>query len=169
MKHLLEHRQELSQQMDTLTLEHDELYQNVIGETTDQPHPLVARVDRWQSVSVQRIQQVADEIRSNLRKLLSEVKKNVGASLHQMMQEVKESRSMETFTELDLQKWMDQLKQLREQLEKPPTIELMADDDENFLTHIPLIHLRDLPQMKGKYTVEYQKRLLCLFSFLPNH
>ena len=150
VKHLLEHRQELSQQMDALTLEHDQLQQNLTEKTTDQPHPLVVRVDRWESKSLRRIQQVVDEIRSNLRKPLGEMKRNIGESLHQMMQELKESRPMETFTEIDIQKWMNQLKQLREQLENPSTMELIGDEDERALPHIPLIQLQASQQRKGK-------------------
>ena len=43
LKHLPEHRQELSQRMDELTLEHDELQRNLTEESDDQPHPLFSR------------------------------------------------------------------------------------------------------------------------------
>lgn len=149
LKHLTEHRQELSQQMDALTLEHDQLHQNLDGETNDQQHPLIARIATWESKSIKQIKQVANDVRLTLRNSLNQVKRNIQESLSHITRELEESRQMETYTELDLSKWMDQLKELREQLEKPSTIKMKHDEDKESSTHISLIQLRILQQRKG--------------------
>ena len=46
MKHLLEHRQDLSRQMDECILERDQLQANLTTDDNDQQHLLLTRVDR---------------------------------------------------------------------------------------------------------------------------
>ena len=150
VKHLLEHRQELTQQMDALTLEHDQLQQSLMGESSGRQRSLHTRIDQWESRSINRIHQVADEVRSKLRKSLEDQKTNIRGSLHQVSRELQESRQTETFTEIELNKWMDRLKELREQLEKPSAMEVIDDGDKNSSTHISLIRLRVVQHMKGK-------------------
>ena len=154
MKHLREHRAELSEQMDDLTSEHDQLQQHLMRDTADHPSPLMTRVDQWESKSIQKIQQVAAEVRSQLTELLAQTKQNIGESLRQIATELQENRQMETFTETELNKWMNQLKELRQELEIPSTIDVMNDENAKSSRHILLIRLRVLEQMKGN-GVEY--------------
>ena len=150
VRHLLEHRQELSQQMDALTLEHDELSENFTIDPNDyQQHPLLTRVDRWESNSIERIKTVANDVRSQLRDFLIETKTKLRQSFDDIAHELQESRRLETYTETDLAKWTNQLKQLREQLDKPPMIKMM--NDEGSSTHIPFIQLRSIQRVKGKF------------------
>lgn len=46
--HLLEHRKELSQQMEKISHHHDEIQQTLLGEDSVQEHPLFRRVDQWE-------------------------------------------------------------------------------------------------------------------------
>lgn len=102
LKHLPEHRQELSQQMDALTLEHDQLQRNLTEESDDQPHPLFARIDHWELQSIERIKEVSDEVRSQLRESIARTKKNICDSLHRIAANLDENQRTETFTETDL-------------------------------------------------------------------
>ena len=147
LKHLSEHRQELSQQMDALTLEHDELQRNLMKESNDQPNPLFARIDRWESQSIERIKHAAHEVRSQLRESLAQTKKNIRDSLHQIAANLEENRRTEAFTEIDLQKWLSQLEELKDQLDKRTTVELIDSEDRASSTHIPLLTSY---RMKGK-------------------
>ena len=158
MKHLLEHRQELHEQMDILTLEHDQLQQHLTRETTDQPSPLMARINRWESKSIEKIQRVADEVRSQLRDLLAQTKKDIERPLQQIAAELRENRRAESFTETELKKWTNQLRELKAQLEKPSTIRLMNDEGGISNNHIAFIRLQGvttLEQIKG-INVEYR-------------
>ena len=51
--HISEHRQELSEQMGGLTLEHDQLHRDLMEETTAHLSSLMARVDRENPTSGQ--------------------------------------------------------------------------------------------------------------------
>ena len=57
---------------------------------------------------------------------------------------------MESYTEIELSKWMDELKELRKQLERPMKIEIMHDQEERTLTHIPFIQLRIVRRKPGR-------------------
>ena len=136
--------------MDALTLEYDQLQQDVAEETHDQQHPLIARVNRWESNCIEKIKEVANDVRLRLNNSLHQAKRNIQESLPQINRELKESRSAETYAEPDLSKWADQLRDLREQLDRLPILQLIGDDeDEASSTHIPLIRLRILQRMRG--------------------
>ena len=113
IKHLLDHRQEFSQQMDQLTLEHDQLQQNLTANDNDRSNPLISRVDRWETKSIQKIKQIADEVRQQLRNSLGQSKKKVERSLRTITHELQENRQREAFAEIHLAKWMTQLKDLK--------------------------------------------------------
>lgn len=153
LKHLNEHRQELSQQMEDLTFEHNELQQNLMlyEHDNDQEHSLIIRIDQWEIKSIDRIKQVADDIRQDLRKSFNRSKNKIQKLLRPMTHELEEGRHMETYTENDLAKWKKQLNELRKQLnDLLMMIELDHDEDEPSLTHLPLIQLRMIQKDKGK-------------------
>lgn len=149
-KHLGEHRQGLSRQMDRLTLEHDQLEQNLGLNGDDHPHPLITDVDQWESKSIEKIKQVANEVRRQLKDSLAQMKRSIRESLDNMSKEFEENRRMATYTEIDLKKWTDQLEDLKEQLNKPAMIKIRHGDDERTSTHIPLIQLHLIKEKPGE-------------------
>lgn len=102
---------------------------------------MIKRVDRWEAKSIQKIKQIANEVRQQLRKSLDHSKKNIGESLYRIADELRESRQTEAFTEMDLAKWMKQLQRLKYQLENLPKINITHDDDEASSTDLRLIQL----------------------------
>ena len=70
-KHLNEHRDLLSHQLDEIVIEHDTL-QQTIHENKDKQndqHPILKQIDKWEIDSIIRIQQVAEEARQQVKKL----------------------------------------------------------------------------------------------------
>lgn len=151
MKHLYEHREDLSQKMDDLGHQRDQLQQNLILESDDHPHLLLSRVDRWESKSIKRIQQIAHEVRCQLRKSLDEMKGSMQECLREITHEFQESRQMEAYTEIDLNRWTTRLREIREKLETPSMIEITCDDDDEPASRdIRVIQLRIIQQNRGK-------------------
>ena len=138
-KHLVEHRQELSHEMDHLTQQHDELHQDLIS-TNDDQHPLFIRINKWEQRSMERIRQVADEVRENVKEHLNTNKRKLQRSLDEITDELRSSRENEDYTETELQNWLNQLRELRQQLFQPSTIE-MSHDGDDLSEKIPLIKL----------------------------
>ena len=175
-KHLLQHRQELHHQMDALGAEHDQLRLNVNTEIQSHLPSLLDRINRWESTSIQWIRQVANKARSELKRAHDDVTKTIKGSLDQLTQELHERREMDAYTEIQLNKWMQQLKDLRERWEKRIKLEMMDDQDEEMSsTRIPLIQLRIVQGRQsrgGKMSArfhqiqEYQTDLLLLSTLV---
>lgn len=148
-KHLAGHRDELSRQMDDLTVEHDQLQHDLVSDGDARRHPLFTRVDRWESDAIQRINQVASEVRDQLRDLLGRSKRQVEESLRAITDELQENRRMENHTEIELTRWMTRLRELREQLDRPSTMEMENDHVQASSADILMIRL-STKQDKGK-------------------
>ncbi len=72
-KHLNEHRDLLSHQLDEIVLEHDALQQTITENKNKQnkQHPILKEIDRWEKDSIVKIQQIAEEARQQVKKLTS--------------------------------------------------------------------------------------------------
>ena len=128
--------------MDEITLEYDQLQDSLSTKTdASQKHPLLGRVDRWESKAMKRIQRVANALRSELNASLAETKKSIRESLRPIGRKLEEHRRAETFTEIELQKWMKQLQELKEQLDQPVALELIESEDRKSSRYIPLMRL----------------------------
>jgi hypothetical protein len=64
-KHVVEHRQKLHHQLDDIIVEHD-ILQETINTNKDQSHPLVDCIDEWEQKSIEKIQQIAKELRQKI-------------------------------------------------------------------------------------------------------
>ena len=142
IKHLLEHRQELSHQLTEHILERDQLQANLTADGSARPHLLLTRVDRWEAKSIERIKRVAQQVRTELEGILSRSRRTIEELLRPITAELEENQRTDNYTELELTRWMRQLKELKEQLEKPPSVEMMDDEDDQPPTIIPLIQLQ---------------------------
>ena len=79
-KHLNEHRDVLSHQLDEIVLEHDTLQQTIVENKgmQDNQHPLLKQIDQWERDSIRKIQQLADEVRQQVRELTGAYKSKLG-------------------------------------------------------------------------------------------
>jgi hypothetical protein len=125
-RHFIEHRQELATQMDQIGQEHDLLQRDMIQENGE--HPLLSRINDWEQTSIATIQEAAAQARIDLRKSINHTKNQVKTSLGQVTKQFESSRQSDDYTEMDLNKWIEQLAELRWMLETPSTIEIVDDD-----------------------------------------
>jgi hypothetical protein len=126
-KHTDEHRQELSIQMDSIGQEHDVFQRDLNKEM--HPHPLLSRIDEWERESIKKIQQVAKQTRVDLKELIDQNRKVLKTSMNQLTDELQSSRDSEDYTEIDLKRWLNRLKELRNELEKPLALNIIDDED----------------------------------------
>ncbi|CAM4806764.1 unnamed protein product [Rotaria magnacalcarata] len=135
-KHAEEHRQELTNQVETLGQEHDILQRDIDNDTTH--HPLLSRIDTWERESIDKIQQVANQARHDLNKFIDQTKQALKMTTNRLKSELQTSREAEDYTELDLKKWIDQLTQVRLDLEKSMNAYHLnddVDDDQKSIIH----------------------------------
>lgn len=165
LRHLFEHRQELSKEMDRLDEEHEQLEQHLMRAKDDQ-HPLFTRINVWEQKSIERIRQVADEVRVDLRRYLDRTKLRVKMSLNKVAKELERSREADAYTEMDLKSWLNRLRELRQQLDRPTVIELVHDQDETS-KKIRLIQLQYKHAKSSKGLNRFETTRHLLFSSLP--
>ena len=121
-KHFIEHRQELSQQMDNIGQEHDVLRRDLTSEQGT--HPLLKRINEWEQESITKIQVAAEVARTDLQQLLKKAKNNLRTSVTKMTEDLQSSRESDDYTEVDIKKWTNQLQELRMMLNSPSTINI---------------------------------------------
>ncbi len=137
-KHFIEHRHELATQMDSIGQEHDLLQRDLNQE--NMTHPLLSRINDWEQKSIDKIRIAAEVARADLQKYLDHIKEQIKTSLCQVTNNLQSSRQADDYTEIELEKWIQQLKELRMMLEKPSTIEIL--DDNQTEQSIQLIQLQ---------------------------
>jgi uncharacterized UBP type Zn finger protein len=70
-KHVIEHRDKLSHQLDEIVLEYDVLQQTIVEnqEKSNHSHPVIKQIDQWERNAIEKIQQTAEEARQEVHKL----------------------------------------------------------------------------------------------------
>lgn len=153
-KHFNEHREAFGAEMNQIRREHEDLLRICYRETYDR-HPLFLRINNWEQQSIAKIRHAADEARLNLKKHLDQIKNQLKLSLAQVTREQLAVRDKQNYTELQVKKWIEQLNELREKIEKPKTIEIHNDKIENEPSNIiQLLECKECPQ-NSEYDVFY--------------
>jgi hypothetical protein len=122
IKHFVEHRQELSQQMDNIGQEHDLLRRDMNYEKNTPT--LFAYIDQWEQESIRTIQAAAKKARVDLQQLLDQTKNELKISVHRLTEELRTCRESDDYTEIDINKWTEQLQGLRQIIENPSNINI---------------------------------------------
>lgn len=144
-KHSDEHRQELAIQMDSLGQELD-VFQRDINRDAD-VHPLLSGIDMWERESINKIQQVAEQARADLDQLMNKKKQELKTTMGKLTNELQSSRESEDYTELDLKKWINQLNELRQELEQSTNTYLVDEADRRSV--IRFIKVRNSQQLRS--------------------
>lgn len=78
-KHVIEHRDILSHQLDVIVVEYDTLQQTIVENKDNQNHhhPLIKQIDKWERDSIVKIQQTAYEARQQVNELVNSQKGNL--------------------------------------------------------------------------------------------
>ena len=137
LKHIVEHRQQLAIEMDTIGQEHDIFRRDLMEDTV--VHPLRQRIDAWEQDSITKIQVAADAARADLRQLLEQRKTALHSSMESIASQIQSCRELDDYTENDLANFTAQLKELRQKL----LSELVADIIEDPEACTRMIKLRE--------------------------
>ncbi len=151
------HRQTLNQQMDEVTLDHDQLRQT-ISEYTSEPHhhPLIKQVDEWEQTSVDKIHQAANDVR---RQILMNVEKHttrITKTLERVKQELSKAHDDEEYFETDLEQWKKKLDTMKKELAEPSTINIRHVERGMFLISKIIFNVSTLTQFFERPTGDVQ-------------
>jgi chromosome segregation ATPase len=126
--HMTDHRQELSKQLDEIEVTRD-VFRQTLTEQTSKPqkHALMQQIDQWERDSINKIRETAEEARKLLLKQTTGYFTEMEVKLNKLTNQLRESRQENDFIETDLQQWNQQLKRLKDELNKPSTIIVRHD------------------------------------------
>jgi hypothetical protein len=126
--HAKEHRQELSKQLDTIILEHDQLKQNLVEYTgKSSRYPLMKEIDQWETQSIDKIRQVANDARKQLSNVVGGHTTKITEDLKLLTQELTTARAKDNFIEIDLEEWIERLGKWTKELSTPSSINIQQE------------------------------------------
>jgi hypothetical protein len=153
-KHFIEHRQELSQQIDNIGQEHDVLRRALTNEQSI--HPLLVRIDQWEQESIAKIQVAAETARADLRQLLNRDKDQLQLNVSKMAEELQSCRESDDYTEIDINKWMEQLKEIRGMLNDPSIVNIEYADNTQSAIRLLKVSSRQTKRLSHQATHVYE-------------
>jgi chromosome segregation ATPase len=132
--HLVNHRQELSKQLDEIEVMSD-LFRQTLLEHTEAPekHACIKQIDEWERDSIEKIRETAEEARQILLKHTTRHFTQMEHSLNKLSNQFRDVRQEDDFFETDLRQWTEQLIRLREELHNPSIIKVKYES-------IPLVN-----------------------------
>ncbi|CAF1315493.1 unnamed protein product [Didymodactylos carnosus] len=114
-----DHRQDLSKELDNVVYEHDMLKEPLETPNENDSHRLLKQIDQWKKDSIDKVNQLADQCRTDVVKLLDKNKAELIDRFRKMTSRVRKGQDDEDYDERDLSKWMAALKELKDELIKP--------------------------------------------------
>jgi hypothetical protein len=123
----IQHRQELSEQMDGISQAHDLLRRDLKYEKSTQS--LSERINHWEQESIKIIQETAKKARADLQQLLEKNKNELRMSVDRLMEELRTCRESDDYAEIDIKTWTGQLKELRQMVKSSSIIKIECDNN----------------------------------------
>ncbi|UJR32159.1 hypothetical protein I4U23_019626 [Adineta vaga] len=142
-KHTLEHRQKLSQQLDSIMQEHNVLQRDF--ERAFKDHVLFLKIDEWEKETITKVQISAENARKQLQQMIEKSKEPLTKTYRDLAMNLRSSREADDYSENELNRWINQLKQLKSEMISPVQAKLI----DNEWSVIKLISIKDLNTMKN--------------------
>lgn len=137
--HFNEHRDELSNLMDNIIVDHDSLRHDLNEETIE--HPLLSRIDHWEKESIQIIQTAAQTTRTKLQEWLTKKKQGLTILMDGFTADLQARQDSTDYTEIEINKWTEKIKSFRDMLSESSSIDLETNEDPQSM--IRLIKISD--------------------------
>jgi DNA repair exonuclease SbcCD ATPase subunit len=124
-EHLREHRQSLNTQLQHVQNDYDQFRQtlNVLEQDLEK-HALFEKINQWRKDSIEKIEETARECRENLIKYLNPIINELKTILDDPKGQPKSMEKGNELNEIDLDKFTEKLKKLKEELDQPSTISI---------------------------------------------
>jgi chromosome segregation ATPase len=137
LNHLVNHHQLLIKQLDEIENQQN-LFRQLLSEQSDdqQKHSLIQQINQWEKNSIQKIQQMADEVRQVVIEHASKHMKEIEIRLTKLTEELKLIRQEDDFNEIHLNQLKEKLNQLEEQFKKPSRTIIVEENSSAFINEI---------------------------------
>ncbi|CAF0795510.1 unnamed protein product [Adineta steineri] len=129
--HLIEHRQRIETQLDAIINDHDQFRQTIIQQEQNPLNSsLIQQINQWETSSIEKIQQTAQECRETVIKLTQKSINDVEKQFSELSQKLKEIREENEFNEIDLKRFQLKLTQITKEFLQPSNISIRQDSQE---------------------------------------
>ncbi|CAF1135615.1 unnamed protein product [Adineta steineri] len=129
--HLTEHRQKIDTQLETIINDHGQFQQKIIQQKQNSHNSsLFRQIDEWETNSINKIQQTAEECRETLIKLTQALINDMEEKFIKLSQKLKEIREENEFNETDLTNFQVKLTQITEEFLRSSNISIRHDSQE---------------------------------------
>ena len=125
-RHLPEHRQELTLQLDNIGRDYDRFQEDL--EQQNDPQSILYNVNAWETESIAKIHKAAHIARADLQQC-TERAKDEQDKLANMIMNLRSTGESSNFTEVDIVRWTGQLKELQQSLKKSSPMSIEDDDE----------------------------------------
>ena len=101
------------------------------------------KIDQWESESIIKIQQTANEIRKQFQHVFTKHTNEMNKIFMQISQELKQAKIENSFIENDTKIWLEKLHEFKQDFHTPKTINIRHDENNNqeFINKIKLFQL----------------------------
>ncbi|CAF5125542.1 unnamed protein product [Rotaria sp. Silwood1] len=111
LNHISEHHNELSQQLGTIEDQFNDLKLEMDEQKSNPQKPeLMKQIDKWERESIEKVRQVADEVRRELSSYIVTFATNLDFKLKQLTQKIIQCRKDNDFADQEIQVFNEELK-----------------------------------------------------------
>lgn len=128
-KHVGQHREKIAKEMNRIVGQCHRFGEEAKSEKFAQP--IYNKIDQWERQSIEKIRQIAQAARSDVKPWLERVRIELEEPFQKLLHEVEAKKQAQDYTEVDFKRWGAQLKSLKDRLEQRPIIDHADDDDPN--------------------------------------
>ncbi|CAF3265283.1 unnamed protein product [Rotaria socialis] len=133
-----EHHNELSEQLNQTEDHFNELKMEIDAQKRNPcNHTFMKQIDEWENQSIEKIHQLANEIRLELSSNVTRFATDLDTKLKQLTKEVIQCRQEQDFIDTDIQRCNEELKQLKDTLNSPPDF-IIENEQTSFINKIRL-------------------------------
>lgn len=140
-QHVDEHREKLAKEVENLAEQHETLHREINRDTESQL--LLAVINTWEQESIAKITHAAETARNELQKWLERNNLEIKVPFERITNELRACQQSDDYTETDLRRWLKQLEEYRDKLERLPIIDSTDEDTAETIHLIKLIDPRD--------------------------
>jgi len=156
-KHFNEHRDQLSEYLNNTVDQHDEILQDLKTRidhfskdqlNNDDAQNLLRQIDQWEERTINACHHAADKVRASVKQLFDKTEENYSLTkrLSSVARELEEQQQSENFVERDLDRWMKQLEELKNDINQPikfPTDIIIETQDIDWEESIKICQLEN--------------------------
>jgi hypothetical protein len=100
---------------------------------------MLDRINAWEKKSIVKIQTAAEKARADLRQIHQQLE--ISCNFRQISDELRSSRDLDNYSEVDLNRWMEKLQLLRNELEMPTRIKIEQKEGKDAINLIEICQI----------------------------